>query len=464
MNMKKHYRSLPPRRRGMTSMLAMLFLILFSTMAVGFYAATSTQSQVAANDLRIARANMATESGMEFMRYQLGAVSIPPNTATDVVIDELFVDLQEQLNDTGNLGEHTVTRNGNTIYIPGGDGWVNLDAAGQARFRATITDWAGEIVVKVQGNAGGTVSSMARAITMDFSRIPRPTNAFDYAVASKGQVVVRKGAVTTTSGVDPSIASIMSSMVLDPAVKVSGGTIGGEINIIEGATAQVTGGNVAGTSSVATILTEHVNVVDAPEFPTIDTSVYAQYATNVWDNGKKVQQNIRVPAGSNPQFNGNDTIQGIMYIESPNTVTFRGDFKLHGFIVFENKNASDVNILDFRGNVTQAPLPAGPEFDALRATSGVAFLAPTASMMLSGASDSYIRGNVITAKFTFEGSGDLQVDQGTLMTYDENANSAVFNGKAVKFTATGALNMPTVGISYSSYYTPDAASYQEVTP
>jgi hypothetical protein len=463
----KHASGLLPsrrNRRGMTSVLAMLFLILFSTMAVGFYAATATQSQVAANDLRIARAHMATESGMDFMRYQLGAVSIPPGTPTDQVIDELFLDLQEQLNDTGNLGEYTVSRNGNTLYVPGGEGWVNLDASGEARFRATITDWAGEIVVKVQGNAGGVASSMARAITMDFSRIPRPTAAFDYAIASKGQVVVRKGAVTTTSGVDPSIATIMSSLAIDPAVKVSGGTVGGELNIVDGATASVTGGTVAGTSSVATIYAEHLNVVEPPEFPTIDTTVYAAYATNAWVDGAKVQSNIRVPAGTNPKFNANDTVQGIMYIESPNTVEFRGNFKLHGFIVFENKGDSSSNVMDFRGNVTMAPLPTGTEFDALRATSGVAILAPTTAVEMSGSSDSFVKGNVITGSFNFEGSADMQIDQGTLMTYDENANSAVFNGKTIKFTATGALNMPTAGVSYSSYYTPDAASYQEVTP
>ena len=34
-------------RRGVTALLAMLYLLLISSLAIGFYAATTTQSQVA---------------------------------------------------------------------------------------------------------------------------------------------------------------------------------------------------------------------------------------------------------------------------------------------------------------------------------------------------------------------------------------------------------------------------------
>ena len=83
----------------------------------------------------------------------------------------------------------------------------------------------------------------------------------------------------------------------------------------------------------------------------------------------------------------------------------------------------------------------------------------------TGSSGGALRGNVIVNTFNFAGAADLTVDQGTLMTLSPDANSAVFNGsKNVRFSATGASNLPKIGVSYSTYYSPNPASYQEVTP
>ena len=42
-----------PLRRGAVAMLAMLYLVLFSTMAIGFYAAVTTASQTSNSDQRV---------------------------------------------------------------------------------------------------------------------------------------------------------------------------------------------------------------------------------------------------------------------------------------------------------------------------------------------------------------------------------------------------------------------------
>jgi hypothetical protein len=451
-------------RRGMTSVLAMLYLVLFSTLAIGFYAATTTASHVTNNDERVARAFLATESGMDFMRYQLANVSVPPNTPPEQVIDQLYSDLQSDLNGTPNLAGFSIARDGNIIRIPGdGNASIKLDASGASTFRATITDWAGEIVVKADGSYGGTETA-SRSITMDFTRQQNTTTAFDYAVASKGQIVVKKGAVTSSAGVDPKIATMMSASASEGAVTVTGGTVGGDLNIVEDGTATVTGGTVGGSSTIAAILSNHVHEVEPPEFPTIDPTLYKTYASNAFVNNAQTQKNIRVPAGTNPKFNANDTVQGIMYIESPNQVIFNGNFNLQGFIVME-EGVSTTDSLTFKGNLTMSPLPGDAQFDALRATSGVAVLAPNASMSMTGSSGGSVKGNLIVKTFDFQGASDLLVDQGTLMTLDPGANSAVFNGsKSVKFSATGASNQPKLGVSYSTYFAPKPATYQEVAP
>ena len=72
-----------------------------------------------------------------------------------------------------------------------------------------------------------------------------------------------------------------------------------------------------------------------------------------------------------------------------------------------------------------------------------------------------MRGNFIVGKFTNQGSADMTIDQGTLMTLDPG-ESAIFNGKKVKFKATGKLNQPSTGTIYSAYFDPIQGSFQEL--
>src|SRR4051812_32275671 len=85
-------------RRGMTSVIAMLYLVLIASLSVGFYAATTTQTRVANNDAHAARAYMAAQSGMDFMRREMAKVKIASGVRPEQAIDDYYVDLQNQLN------------------------------------------------------------------------------------------------------------------------------------------------------------------------------------------------------------------------------------------------------------------------------------------------------------------------------------------------------------------------------
>src|SRR5947208_2731334 len=129
------------RRRAITSMLAMLYLVLFAMLAVGFYASTNTAGQVSANEQRRYRALGAAESGMDFMRYQLFQVAIPPATTADQVITQIYNDLATQLNGTPNLGTKTVGIDllATTINVPSQAGQYITLASDGSKFRCTIT-------------------------------------------------------------------------------------------------------------------------------------------------------------------------------------------------------------------------------------------------------------------------------------------------------------------------------------
>ncbi len=117
-----------------------------------------------------------------------------------------------------------------------------------------------------------------------------------------------------------------------------------------------------------------------------------------------------------------------------------------------------------RGNFSQTPLPAGAEFDSLRALTGISVLAPTTKMVISGSVDSYLLGNVLLGTFSNGGSADWTIDKGSLLAMDQASDAANFNGKTLKFTATGQYNMPSAGVRYSSYFRPQTATYDEVKP
>src|SRR4051812_21667201 len=90
-------------RRGVVSVLAMMYLVVFSAMALGFYAATTTASQVAANERKSVAAQLAAESGIQFLRYHLSALDIQAGLGADKLFNEVYQQLAERLEPTANL-------------------------------------------------------------------------------------------------------------------------------------------------------------------------------------------------------------------------------------------------------------------------------------------------------------------------------------------------------------------------
>jgi hypothetical protein len=485
---RKTFQPRLPRRRGATAVLAMLYLVLFSTMAVGFYAATTMSAQVSANDERITRSFAATESGMDFIRFHLARVNLPSDPLTPDPTYELWHDIDARMKNTGNFTGLSIGRNGNVISIPAeANGWVKLDTAGTSVFRATITDWPaqGKCVTVVYGKSGNTIS---RAISMDYSRIPRDASVFDNAIASKGQILVQGGAVIAADPGQNAIANMMSA--LDPAthpgsaITMTSGTIGGKLTILDGATAIVTGGSVNGETNVAAINDPaNGNITtanDPPAFPIVDTTPYAALATNIYTDAAsaKVQKNVRIPRNSGTladpyTITGSKTLQGIVYIETPNVIDIQGSVDLQGFIVFEKSAAATpTDRLLFTGNIKPAPVPSTPEFAALRTASGVSILAPTADVVFDGNGGTQnkndvgtsFKGNMIVNTFEMGGSVDLIIDNGSIITLKEGPASANFHGKTVKFLSTGGNNLPAAGVVYGRAFRPEPGSYEELKP
>jgi hypothetical protein len=204
-------------------------------------------------------------------------------------------------------------------------------------------------------------------------------------------------------------------------------------------------------------------VVADPLFPYVDTTVFKPLATNTYVSGASTQKNIRVPPNTNPQFNAGDVVNGILYIESPNTVTFRGNATINGIVVFENKGDPSVNSMDFRGNVSAKAIPAAAEFDAVRAVAnGWAIAAPAAAVTLSGSVDGTLEGSLVASSVDLAGSADLHFKSGSIISL--GTAPTMIEGKAVEFAGTAADNPPASGVRFQATFLPDLASYREVAP
>ena len=456
----------PAARRGMVTVLAMLFLMLFSVMALAFYFSAAMSVQISSNEKNVYASQVAAESGLAFFRYHLSKVNVPAAIAPDKVLDEVYMQLDCNLQGTGNLGTRPIGFDGRAITIPGGTNEYIATGTSGGGFRAVITLAPGgnKLVVKTVGATGTASAPVYRGVQVEFNRTNLPSTIFDYGVASAGRVQLKSGAATKVLGTPDADGSILSTFNGAGAIRTGSGPIDGDLFVVGSKNNVILGGGtVGGESDPMLIKALHIHTVTPPLFPYVDTTYFKPLATNLYVAGAPVQKNVRVPPNTNPRFNAGDVINGILYIESPNDVEFRGHATINGVIVFENKGGPAVNTLDFKGNVKPSSIPNTPEYDAIRAAAkGWAIAAPAASVTMSGSVDGDLEGSIVANVVDVNGSADLFLKGGSIISVGNSPT--LLEGKTVNFTGTAADNVPNFGYRLDANYLPDPKTYQEVRP
>lgn len=449
------------RRRGIASVLAMLFLILFSVLAIGFYASSTLSAQVSRNEKVAAEAQLAAESGLQFMRYQLGCVDIATNTANSSLLPAVSTELGRLLNGTSNMGGNTVQiTSGTTIYIPSSTAWMNLDSAGKSRFRATVAQSGSFLILTILGQ--GSDTSITRTLQIKFQKAPRASAIFDYGVASKGKIVTT-AASRIQGQTDPARGSVLSTNTADPTpVSIGGKEVSGDISVVNpNANVDFSGASIGGTTNTALILANHIHKgVSSPDFPDIDVTEYAAYATNKYTGGNTVD-NAYIPANSNPKFTGNSTIKGVMYVKAPNKISFGGNVTIQGVIVVENGAALDLanNQLAFTGNVTASGVETLPaSYGDLRKLTGAFILAPNFAVSFTG-SFGTVNGHIMASQISFSGNAGGVV-KGSVIGLNDYQMS-IGGSSDIIIASTGTTNYPT-GVTFGSKFAPLPDTYIEL--
>jgi len=373
-----------------------------------------------------------------------------------------------------------VTNSGGVIYIPSATGWATVDSNLGTKFRAKIEQSGKFLIVTVNGTTG--TGSVVKAVQLQYQKAANAGAILDYGVASAGTVATA-GATYIQGATDPTKGSVLSAdMTNTTPITLAGKAVSGDVSIVNPAgSITVASGTSVGQTTDPTKIPGHLHTgVPAPTFPWIDTTPFSTYATNTWTlgsgtiSGGQTLTNVTIPPNTNPTFTGNVTINGVLNIQSPNSVKFRGNATVNGVIVTDTAGSYNAtqNQINFSGSVVATPLSAlptsNPAYDPnLVKLTGSFLLAPNYALSMAGDFGT-IGGSIVAGTVKMSGNATGTVQGSVIAMYDSSvggsSSSVYLSGSSdIIISSTGTTNYPT-GMSFGNDFTPLPGTYAEVTP
>ncbi len=403
--------------------LCLLLIVVIAPFAIVAFASVERNVSMSGNFRDIVCARHAAESGMGFLLRVLDDVRMRPETDAGTLTANLGAQVHEILEGTGNLGGGAVTWDAAAVRVPA----VRLD---DGEFTATLVP-----VVEADGTLRcrlvvvGTHAAARCQTSIVLNLVKKQSRVFDYGVASRGAIHVTGSALIEGKNF-PQAASVLSASDEPVAVEVGGSaTISGDIYVTGDSDTVVLKGNslsVGGESNLLKIMENHVHgATDDPQFPPLDLTPFPPLVKRIVDSttsvsGGQTWNNIRIKAGTNPNFGSQATFNGIVYVESPNSISFEGGCTLNCIIVTDGGGGGDTstNRLNFRGSVNApgiSALPNTAEFAAVKALGGTLILAPGYNVTFRGSSNN-VSGILAADQLSFAGNSSITTElKGTVL-------------------------------------------------
>jgi hypothetical protein len=454
-------KSVHPKRKGAVLIVAMIFVVIFSALAVSMASMSGINAQLASNHHKVDCALGSAASGLEVQRHWLTPIAMPSSTPINKYFSTIMNTLEYDL-DANSISNIILKKNLGTISPVTLDSVTGQTFSGQMR----ISD-SNSCILEVFSTGGD--SQITRTIKVDFDIEPYKWPIFNFGLATKGPLNYtgnpRTTGVTETWEADIYIESSGSTN----ALSVGGNTnFDGDIMIGNPAANATFGGDIIiDGDNGQTAIDNHVFIgVDPVEFPEPDTARFQPYAIgDVIDSSTDLNTytnilvNCSIAAETNPVFPKSVTIQGILLIESPNVVTFMQNVALEGIIVGEGDVTADPapDRIDFLGNFSSGSYPAGVEFDAIRQEEGSSIVAPGFAASFQG-NFSTLEGVVALSGVLFTGNVDAQI-KGTIINYSDQP--MVVEGNAtMNFDRSASTKIP-AGFDTLRVLTYKPSSYDE---
>lgn len=441
-------------RSGIALVLAMIFLAVFSTLAAVTISQSSKNVAISGNHRQANRAFNNAHSGLEVIRYQLAGLVIEGSADATTRFNAVAAPL------VANMG---ATYDGTTLIIAD----TSIASENGEVFTATLTQ---PTESSIQLNITGKSGNAKRLISSNFDFDQIGNSVFDFGVATKGPLSMTGQA--GIDGVDQANIAIEASVYIEGVAgetslnMIGQASIAGDVSIAKdfddynlGTKSSV--GGVTGDEAL-----EHVHTgTDPVSFPEPNPAHFLPYATgdvitdNSYDNHETLN-NVIIKAGTNPNFASNVTINGVLYIESPNNVHFSGKVVINGVIVGDGELDNIDSSMKFSGQVISndvSVLPEGGEFDAIRSETGTFLMAPGFDLEFAGQAN-HVNGAIAGSGISFTGQAGGVIN-GSILNYSENIMSLAGQSELL-FNRSGIDSLP-AGFEPDSILTFSADSYAE---
>jgi hypothetical protein len=412
----------------------MIFVLVFSALAVSMSTLSGTNLQIAENQRKADSARGCAESGVEIIRFWLNRFSVAGATEQSLVFNELAShasahSLQSDLT-ANTISNITTSYDGTTLTIPN----VTLDSENSKSFSAVITQLDADTL---QMDVTGVYKTLTRTIRANYNFGVRLHTVFDYGVATKGPLhlagnIELEGANVQVES-DVYIVSEYSNLALEI---IGNSSIAGEVHISNPlATADLQGGQASVGGETVPEAYEHITSgIGDVEFPVPNPEYFEHYVAEDINLTETTFVNVRIPPNTNPFFAGGVTFNGVVFIETPNVVTFSGHVNITGIIVGDGNinDDSGANRIDFLGTVNSNPVDDLPgSFGELVNETGTFLMAPGFSTSFQGDFET-INGAIAANGIDFSGNAG-GIIEGSVLNYSDQAmdlsgnNSLVFN-------------------------------------
>ncbi len=451
-----------PRRSGSVLLISIIFLLICSALAISTGALCNTNVQIAENHRKANHARGCAESGLEIVRLWISNTSISGKTPNQQRFSEWATSFQSVVPAMSNV---TLIYDGNSLTIPS----TTLDSAQGGSFSAVITQADADTV---QVDVIGVCGPIMRTLRVNYGFGTRAHSVFDFGVASKGALSLSGNVELEGANVSIESNAYIESCDSLLALSIIGNShIGGDVKIVNPlAYVDLQGGQagIGGETGQAAV-DNHVTFGAPPtEFPEPDPSSFEPYVANVVDANTDTSadatfENVRILAGTNPTFSGHVTLKGVVFIETPNVVTFTGTSDVIGVIIGngDHTDNSGTNRIVFEGNVGSAPvteLPEEEQFAEIRSKTGTFVVAPGFDLSFGG-NFTTLSGAIAGNGIQFYGNAGGTID-GSIINYSGEEMTLSGNSD-LYFNRSGTTNVP-AGFVSNIVLQYDPSSYSEV--
>jgi len=434
-------------QRGSALIIAMIFIVVFSALAVSMASLSGINVQLSENQRNVNSSLAAAESGLEVMRYYLSGLTIPGTVQEADRLSAVSTALQDLLSVQG-ASNISTTYNSEAESINLANVQLNLEA--NRSFNAVIG--YGSDFDTLQIDVIGSSGQISRQIRVNFNFVTIGSTVFDFGVATKGplQMVGQADIEAESLAIEGSVYIEGDNASGDAFLIENNASVAGDVTIANEYATYTAGDKCSVGGATGEDIADHVHVgADYAVFPTPDAEYFRDFATggviddnHDWDNDS-VLDNVIISANTNPTFSGNVIINGILFIEMPNVVKFTGQSVINGMIVASGdlSDNSGTNSITFDGQVQNNDVSTleGSQFDAIKQETGTFILAPGFSIEFAGQALS-VNGAIAGNGMSFSGQATGTVN-GSIINY--STNPMMMTGQTtLTFNRSGAGSDP----------------------